>query len=481
MKILGINALNHDAAMTVIADGNILWAGHSERYSKIKNDARLNQAIVDEALSYGKPDVIAYYERPWLKKTRQFRARQWGEVFNLNNLPKKHLTSFGLTQPIQYVDHHHSHASAGYYTSGFDRAAVLVMDSIGEWDTTTVWVGNGPTLTKLHTIRYPQSIGLFYSAFTNLIGLKPNEEEYIMMGMVALGDASIYYNDVLKYVGKNLHRGITNWPHVIKDLTDKCNIAAAVQQVYEEQFIKLLINTKRWTDSYNLVFMGGCALNCLANRLIGNYFDKIWIMPNPGDAGSSLGAAARVYGHQLEWKDAYLGTDIPGAYPVVEIITELLNNKIVGVASGRAEFGPRALGNRSLLADPRDLNIKDRVNEIKQRQQFRPFAPVILAEYANRYFNFSRGWSSSPYMQSVATCREPNAYPGIVHMDSTSRVQTVDKNSNSGIRLLLEEWYKITGCPMLLNTSLNIKGEPMVNDRTDADRFEKLYGVKVYS
>jgi carbamoyltransferase len=203
-------------------------------------------------------------------------------------------------------------------------------------------------------------------------------------------------------------------------------------------------------------------------------------MPNPGDAGSSLGAAALGYGYKLQWTDAFLGHDIPGDYPVDEIIKELYTNKIVGVASGRAEFGPRALGNRSLLADPRGPEIKDKVNEIKRRQKFRPFAPVILEEYADMYFDMPRGFSDSRYMQCIARCRHPQLFPAIVHHDGTSRVQTVPKD-NSGIRKLLEKWYALTGCPMLLNTSLNIRGEPMVNDRSDADRFETLYKIQVCS
>jgi carbamoyltransferase len=182
----------------------------------------------------------------------------------------------------------------------------------------------------------------------------------------------------------------------------------------------------------------------------------------------------------LNWRDAFLGKDISGNYPVKRLLDELVTHKIVGVASGRAEFGPRALGNRSLLADPRGSDIKDRVNEIKQRQRFRPFAPVILEELASDYFDMPRGFELCRYMQAVARCREPDLYPAIVHVDGTSRVQTVPADG-SGIRQLLEQWYLLTGCPMLLNTSLNIRGEPMVNDRADADRFEKLYSVKVCS
>jgi carbamoyltransferase len=226
--------------------------------------------------------------------------------------------------------------------------------------------------------------------------------------------------------------------------------------------------------------MGGVALNCSANRLLGEHFDRIWIMPCPGDAGSSLGAAALAFKRKIFWRNAYLGYAIDGAYPVNSVLDHLLSTGIVGVASGRAEFGPRALGNRSLLADPRGNDIKDRVNEIKRRQKFRPFAPVILEELADQFFDMPRGWHHSRYMQSVACCRHPDLFPAIVHADGSSRVQTVPRDG-TGIRELLEKWYVMTGCPMLLNTSLNIRGEPMVNDRADADRFERLYSVPVCS
>lgn len=203
-------------------------------------------------------------------------------------------------------------------------------------------------------------------------------------------------------------------------------------------------------------------------------------MPNPGDAGSSLGAAALVYGKKLKWNNAYLGHNIEGSYPTNDIISELMTNGICGVANGRAEFGPRALGNRSLLADPRGPHIKDKVNEIKQRQKFRPFAPVILEEHAETYFDMPYGWKKSPYMQAVAKCKYPHLFPAIVHYDGTSRVQTVPKDG-SGIRDLLEKWHITTGCPMLLNTSLNIRGMPMVNDEQDAQQFQETYNVKVFT
>jgi carbamoyltransferase len=277
--------------------------------------------------------------------------------------------------------------------------------------------------------------------------------------------------------GQNLHAGVGD--DFMGGLSNE-DIAASAQRLLERLIGNVMQRARDFKWSTNLVYQGGVALNCLANRTLGEYFENIWIMPCPGDAGSSLGAAALAYGKRLHWHNAYLGHDISGSYPVTDLVRTLLDTGIVGVASGKAEFGPRALGNRSLLADPRGKEIKDRVNEIKRRQKFRPFAPVVLAELAGDYFDMPSGWHTHDYMQSVARCRQPDLYPAVCHVEGTSRVQTVEKDG-SGIRQLLEEWYAQTGCPMLLNTSLNIRGEPMVNDRADADRFETRYNVKVYS
>jgi carbamoyltransferase len=318
---------------------------------------------------------------------------------------------------------------------------------------------------------------------TQRAGLKPLDEEYILMGMAAYADYDAnMYGDFLENAHnltfrQNLHIGCDEYHPSMTDF----EIAAGAQYTLEQCLHHVMLRAEEIGKSRNLVYMGGVALNCKANDLIGAYFQNIWIMPNPGDCGSSLGAAALSYGGRLNWRNAYLGTDIPGPYPVKEILSELVTNKIVGVANGRAEFGPRALGNRSLLADPRGSDIKDRVNAIKQRQQFRPFAPIILEEFVDQYFKMPTGFKISPYMQVVAYCKFPKQFPAIIHADRTSRVQTVGKDCQSGIRELLEAWFEWTGCPMLLNTSLNIRGEPMVNDRSDADRFERLYGVKVLS
>jgi carbamoyltransferase len=488
MNILGISAGFHDAGITLIIDGEIVFAAHSERYSKRKHDSELNVEILNDCFAHCRiPDRIAYYERPWLKKTRQLYAGQYKDLFDTSIEDKIRKIWPNKNPPdIEYHGHHKSHAAAGFQTSPYDRATVVVIDAIGEWDTASIWsaeYSNGKAkYKKLWSQKYPHSLGLFYSAMTKRAGLKPLDEEYILMGMAAYAefDANMY-GDFLENAHdlqfkQNLHVGCDEYRPGMTDF----EIAASAQYTLEQCLHHIMLRAEELDTTGNLVYMGGVALNCKANDLIGAYFKNIWIMPNPGDCGSSLGAAALSYGGKLNWQNAYLGTDIPGPYPVKEILSELVTNKIVGVANGRAEFGPRALGNRSLLADPRGADIKNRVNAIKQRQQFRPFAPVILEEVCKEYFDMPSGWPTSRYMQTVAYCKYPDQFPAIIHADRTSRVQTVPADG-SGIRQLLEAWYSWTGCPMLVNTSLNIRGEPMVNDRVDADRFEQLYGVKVLS
>jgi carbamoyltransferase len=490
--ILGLSYGFHDAGVTLIDDKKILFAAHAERYSKIKHDAKLNKAIIQEALSYGEPEAIVYYENPWNKKFRQAFAGQWRDALAIQPTVKKQIRQLtGLNCPIYYADHHEAHAAAGFATSPFKEATVIVVDAIGEWDTMSIWSASIDEdgycdYVKLWSNKYPHSIGLMYSAFTQRVGLKPLDEEYILMGMSAFGKDDIsttIKKDLitdpwrLKF-SKNLHLGIEK--DYLKDSKD-VDIAAGVQTLTEQLLEHIFEKATTLTRSSNVVFMGGVALNCVANRNIGHYFDNIWIMPNPGDCGSSLGAAAAYNESKLNWQHPYLGTNIPGEYPVQQLVKHLQEHKIAGVASGRAEFGPRALGHRSLLADPRGIEIKDKVNKIKRRQLFRPFAPAILAEHVDDYFIMPKNWRDSAYMQVVARCIHPEDFPAIVHVDGTSRVQTVSKDDSPGFRKLLEAWYAETGCPMLLNTSLNIRGEPMVNDRSDADRFENKYGVKVFS
>jgi carbamoyltransferase len=493
MNILGISAGYHDAAASVInSQGDIVFAGHSERYSKKKNDPDIHKDLIWDACNTGGIDHVAYYETPWKKQLRQWYSGQgieWNKL-TTKQILQQQLKGFFSTASHSCHGHHLSHAAGGFQTSPYDRATVVVIDAIGEWDTITIWGAEydrtgRARYRRLWAQRYPHSLGLFYSAITKRVGLHPLDEEYITMGMAAYGRDN--YHHVMEAVlvrdleeiefGQNLHAGVDN--EFMGSLSNE-DIAASAQTLLERLIGNIMQRAKDFKWSTNLVYQGGVALNCLANRRLGNYFENIWIMPCPGDAGSSLGAAALAYGKRLHWHNAYLGHNITGAYPVDDLVCGLLHDRLVGVASGRTEFGPRALGSRSLLADPRGTEIKGQVNAIKRRQQFRPFAPVILEEHVGEYFTMPRGWSDSRYMQTVSLCRNPDLFPAIVHVDQTSRVQTVPKDG-SGIRQTLEAWYAETGCPMLLNTSLNIRGEPMVNDRADADRFEMLYGVTVYS
>ena len=483
--ILGLSAGFHDAAATLLrSDGEIMFAGHSERYSKNKNDANIAPDLLTEFCEYP-IDTIAYYERPWLKQLRNMVSGQgidWSNV-TVNQVLRNQLGSW-LQQPpahIKTYSHHLCHAAAGFQTSPYDRATCVVIDAIGEFDTISIWgaeydAQDHARYKKLWSQTYPRSIGLFYSAITQRIGLHPLDEEYITMGMSAYGQPR-YVEECRALLEDNLHIGID--PAWLGQAKNE-DIAASAQVLTEELIYSVMRRAQEFGWSSNLIYQGGVALNCLANRKLGNYFENIWIMPCPGDAGNSLGAAALAHGRRLRWTDAYLGHEIPGEYPVRALVDHLQSDRIVGVASGRAEFGPRALGNRSLLADPRGSDIKDQVNEIKRRQKFRPFAPVVLAEHVHELFDMPPGWHHSPYMQSVADCRRLDLYPAICHVDNTSRVQTVPADG-SGIRRLLEVWYERTGCPLLLNTSLNIRGQPMVNDRADADRFQAAYNIPVFS
>ena len=492
MKILGISAGFHDAGATVIdREGNILFAGHSERYSKQKNDANISPELLNE-IDMSTIDTIAYYERPLVKQLRQWYAGQgieWRKLTTRQCVEQQLGSDKISNKTLKSYNHHACHAAAGFQTSPYDRATVVVIDAVGEFETITIWAAEYDSqgyakYKRLWTQHYPHSIGLFYSAATSSVGLRPLDEEYILMGMAAYGNATaaagmqklVKDSDRIEF-RDNLHTGIDS--RYLQDL-EEFDIAAGAQAIAENLIMSVMRRARDFKWSNNLVYMGGVALNCSANRNLGKFFDNIWIMPCPSDAGSSLGSAALAWGKRITWTSASLGHDIAGDYPVAALLDALHSRGIVGVASGRAEFGPRALGNRSLLADPRGTDIKARVNDIKRRQQFRPFAPVILEEHVDMYFDMPRGFPDSRYMQVIARCRHPHIFPAIIHHDHTSRVQTVPRDG-SGIRQLLEAWYRDTGCPMLLNTSLNIRGEPMVNDRADADRFEQLYGVKVCS
>lgn len=439
MKILGISEGYHDAAVCIIEDCNIIHASHAERYSKKKNDSKLSYDQIPADY-----DKVVFYEKGLLKNTRRIYS---GQGWKSAKLTLKHNISF---------NHHWSHAAAAYYTRPFlEEPVCVVIDAIGEWDTATIWYNK----KKVWSMKYPESLGLFYSAATQSIGLKPNEDEYITMGMSAFGSPIHKYDPLINY-----HKGG-------KFVGEEPDVAASVQSILEIEILKIMKKARKY--SAHLCYGGGVALNCLANSKIRPMFNNMWIMPNPGDAGSSLGAAAAYLDKPLNWIDPYLGYNIERPINVKEVVKYLIDNSYCGIANGRAEFGPRALGNRSLIADPR-VDIKNTINKIKKRQTFRPFAPAILSEFANEYFD----GPMNEYMQFVAKAKHD--YDSVSHVDGTARVQVVKPDCKSILRLILEEWYEETGCPMLLNTSLNIKGMPMVNDESDAHKFQSIYNVRVF-
>lgn len=482
MKIWGITAQVHDAAISVIEDGEILFASSSERYSGMKQDPDLNEEVLRGAMEFGAPDLVAYYENPWIKKSRQLLSGQIGYALDWSRMPSSYLRKFGIRCPVTYVRHHESHASAGFYTSSFDRAAVVVIDSVGEWQTISIWRAEDDRLTLLEGVDFPSSLGLLYSAFTRRCGLAPNEEEYIMMGMAAYGEP-VYADRIMEdFVDEgHLFRLKRECRYGIGDYIPEAHVedlAASAQLVAEVCIGRIMGRARAITGCEDLVYMGGVALNCVANSKLFSHFKRVWIMPAPGDAGSSIGCAARVLGRKVKWRGPYLGREIKGDYPVDEMCAVLQRGAIIGVAKGRAEFGPRALGNRSLLADPRLPNIKDRMNDVKRRHKYRPFAPAIPLELAAEYFEMPT--VSSPYMQFTSRCRHPDVFSGAAHVDGSSRVQTVSRDDNPNFHELLMSYYHKTGCPMLINTSLNIRGRPIVNDESDAADFENAYHVKVF-
>ena len=459
MRILGVNQFSHDAALAVVEDGHILFGAHAERFSREKNDWVLNAEVLGEALSFGFPDVVAYFEKPFLKALRC-------KLFGGNYLRYERLP---LDARTVTVSHHRSHAAGGFFLSPFSQATVVVLDAIGEFETCSVWFGDGDRLTRCFSDRFPFSFGLFYSAFTDALGLKANEEEYIVMGMAAYGDPS-RYGDKVNALFPSISEQSISFHHSL-DLTslfgedvDNFDLAAAVQMVYERRFREYVRFAVQLTGCKNLVLAGGCALNATANGKIFDLADAVFIGPNPGDAGSSLGAALSVYGGHAVSFSPFLGHNIPGDYPVEAIVRSLSQKGIAAVASGRAEFGPRALGNRSILANAHLRETRDLVNKYKGREEFRPFGCVVLEDDAKDWFDMP---AMSPFMKFTFPCKQPNRIAAVVHEDGTSRVQTVNKQQYPGLFEVLTAWKKKTGVPVLLNTSLNVRGEPLVNSKED--------------
>jgi carbamoyltransferase len=290
MKILGINALNHDASVSIVSKEGIEFWRRSSELTGVKGDELLNQQLVDMSLDYD-PALITWYERPLIKKTRQARAGQWSEVWDMSQMPTKYLKTFGVNLHIKYIDHHLSHASAGWYLSPYSSAAIVVADAIGEWTTTSIWqaqLGQRPKL--LWRDSYPHSMGLFYSAFTKLIGHRPASEEHLLQRLSEQGDSDRYYALVKSYLDKNLHRGVWDWPYPVTE-PDRADIAAAVQRVFEEEMLGIMLRAQGLTSSKALVYMGGCSMNSLFNAKLADIWSSAWSLKIPGDAASSFGSA----------------------------------------------------------------------------------------------------------------------------------------------------------------------------------------------
>ena len=479
MILWGINAINHDASISVFRDNHLLFASHSERFSRCKNDSFLNNEIIKYSLQYGYPERVIWSEKPFIKKTRQLLTRDeriW------TTWPREYLKQLGINSPIEYVSHHRSHAAAAAYTSNVDRSLIFVFDGIGEFDTISVWDYNHPNITPLYKQSYPHSLGLFFSAFTKLLGLKPNEEEFILMGMAAYGQP-VYKKQLLQRyfdlqypvinLKENLHHGTTF------SYTNAFDLAASVQAVYEEITYNFCAFFKHKYNIDHASFSGGCSLNCLANSRYTAIFKTIWVYPNSGDAGNSYGAVLS-HLHTKHKYTPYTGYDIQRNVDVDRIVDRLKKGHVIGIANGKAEFGPRALGNRSLLADPRQKGIQVNVNLIKRREKFRPFAPAILEEHFKDVFVANEYITQARFMTQVFKNKDKSKYPGVTHKDGTSRVQTVSKGCNTALRPILQEWYRETGVPILLNTSLNIKGQPLVNTTHDALDFYKATGIEIF-
>lgn len=448
MRYLGISEGFHNAAYAVVRGNQIEFATEVERITREKNDSRIPDwhfATLKKKYNY---DKTVFYEYLNFKDARR-------EMYGMGKSPRCR------KYDIENCFHHESHAAAATFTAPFAPHSTVVIDAIGEFDTASIWVDGKKVWNKT----YPWSLGLFYSAITKRVGLKPNEDEYITMGMAAYGEPCI---DMSEAIHENHHKGIKTRRWFWNTPVD---IAASAQHQLEQELIKIFKIARGYGE--DVAYAGGVALNCVANSKIRPMFNRMWIFPNPGDAGSALGCVLKHTKEKIDFKDTFLGHNIKRSINPRFVVENLIKRKVVGVANGKAEFGPRALGNRSLLGDVR-YDIKDTVNGIKRRQKFRPFAPAILEEFYDEYFE---GYGNE-YMQFVVKAKHD--FTSVTHVDGTARVQIVRKDSTSALRPILEEYYEKTGIPMLLNTSLNVKGEPMVNTIEDADRFSKNYGVRVF-
>jgi carbamoyltransferase len=574
--ILGISAFYHDSAAALVVDGEIIAAAQEERFTRIKHDARFptnaaSYCLQEAGLRAEQVDYVAFYDKPLLKFDRLLETyvafaprgfRSFGRaipVWLKEKLDTKRVLRAGLgglsRARFVFTDHHESHAASAFFPSPFDKAAVLTLDGVGEWSTTTEGVGLGNTLRLDRHLTFPHSLGLLYSAVTYYCGFKVNSGEYKLMGLAPYGrpvyretileklidlkdDGSFWldmayfnYCQGLTMTSRRFHTLFGGPPRGPESPIEQkhMDLAASIQSVAEEVILRLGDDLHERTGLDRLVMAGGVALNCVANgRLLREGpFDDIWIQPAAGDAGGSLGAALFVWYQLLQkprdpqgrdsQKGSFLGPRftaseidrVLGAHGVEgarfpdeaerarQVAQLLAAGNIVGLFQGRMEFGPRALGARSILGDPRSPSMQATMNlKIKFRESFRPFAPCVLREHAHEWFDVRPG-QDSPYMLLVAPVRDEHrvpisaedrqvqerdpdlrrrvnvprsTVPAITHVDQSARIQTVDRERNPCLHGLLEAFQTETGCPMLVNTSFNVRGEPIVCTPEDAFR-----------
>ena len=581
MRVLGISAFYHDSAAALIEDGRITAAAQEERFTRKKHDSRFPASAINFCLEHagvglGEVDYVAFYDKPFLKFERlvetylAFAPRGFASfrmalpVWLREKLFQKDLLrrefakfdkDFDWKNRLLFSEHHLSHAASAFFPSPFEEAAVLTMDGVGEWATTSLAMGEGNRLEVLREIHFPHSLGLLYSAFTSYTGFRVNSGEYKVMGLAPYGepryaglivdtlmdlkddgtfrlDQSYFeYCTGLAMTNEKFHSTFGGPPRGADDpLTQRhMDLAASIQKVTEDVVLRLARSIARDTGARNLCLAGGVALNCVANGhvLRDGSFENLWIPPAAGDAGGSLGAALAAYhlykGGERKTRDA--GDAMQGAYlgpelssPEIEsrlakagarfsVLDEgaliettaaaLAAGKAVGWFQGRMEFGPRALGGRSVLGDPRSKTMQKTLNlKVKYRESFRPFAPSVLAEDSAEWFQLD---GASPYMMLVAgvapkrrrTMTEDeealfgidklnvvrSQIPAVTHVDYSARIQTVHSETNPRYHALISRFKELTGCPMVVNTSFNVRGEPIVC--TPEDAFRCFMGTEI--
>lgn len=573
--ILGISALYHDSAAALIRDGEIVAAAQEERFTRRKHDPRFPELAIEYCLKeagIGAGDLASavFYEKPLVKFDRlletYLRVAPAGyETFSKAvplwakqklKLPEVIREKLGpsFVGELDFVDHHEAHAASAFYPSPYEEAAILTLDAVGEWSSSSMGTGSGNRLDISHDVRFPHSLGMLYTAFTFYTGFKVNSGEYKLMGLAPYGrpiyadqikdtvvkvndDGSIWldmsyfaFHHGSTMTSEKFHREFGGPPRKPESPIGQreMDLAASIQVVCEEVVMKAGHHLHDVTGLENLVMAGGVALNCVANgRLLREGpFDSIWVQPAAGDAGGALGGALLVWhqkmgkprqgtgkdkqmgsllGPRFESDDIELFLDSVGARyqrvdeegPLVDQIAGILaEEKVVGMFQGRMEFGPRALGSRSIIGDPRSSEMQQVMNlKIKFRESFRPFAPCVLRELAHQVFDM-RPEDESPYMLMVAPVRDAwrvelsdeerrlmedpdltvrvavprSKIPAITHVDYSARVQTVDRERHGRYAEIMWSFYEKTGCPVIVNTSFNIRGEPIVCTPEDAFR-----------